>query len=300
MAIDAVRSQLEGTQKQDVTQCEHTPITTFTKTRVHYSLVPRALFIGVILAGSLLTLLLFPILLSSGAPAILTTKSSSSRVELGHPFTMTGALTPNNMALSGSDLKVQRSTSSQTPIAATMNDVDGAQNYATFGRFNGRFNGVYSCKAVYKGDNFFNQSMSNVETIAVGNVLIPVTHLSVKMQGTRNVTGLDISISQQLVHPGDSFEITGRLYRIAPVITDGQQQVGVGFQPINLYGLDNSNPSSITLIKSTVTNIDGYYTFNVPVNREEKAGIYTYFTSFDGSSTDLSSTSLGVTVSILS
>jgi len=272
MAIDPARNQLEYTKKQNEKQCERTLVTQLTKTRADYYLKPRALLISVVLVGSLLMPLSIPISFSSGAPATLAANPSNSRVQLGHMFSMAESLTPNNKAISGSDMKIQRYTLSQTPIAGT-NHVNATYDYAA----GAGSNRIYSHKAIYNGNNFFNKSKSHLEHIASENAPTLATNLSVKMQDIRNVT--ELTISQKNLING-SFVISGRLERTTPV-WPGQITIGVGYQIINLYRIDNSNK---TYINSTTTDIDGNYSFNAP-------GSGVYFTSFDGDSTDLSSTS---------
>ena len=80
MASDPVRNQDEDIQKKEVKQCEQTPVAKFTKTQVHYYLIPSVLLIGAILIGSLLIPLLFPTTLLSETPTILIAKSSVGNV----------------------------------------------------------------------------------------------------------------------------------------------------------------------------------------------------------------------------
>lgn len=295
MANDPARSQTKGILTRYIKPCEQAPVEKLTKIRIHHYLIPRTLLISVILVGSLLMALSFPILSSSGAPTILIAKSSDSRVDLRQPFFITSALMSNSMAASGSDINIHRSTSSKTPIASTTTDVDGTYDYTT----TESAVGSYWYKAVHKSNNFFNPSESYVETKAVGNVPTAATHLSESVSKIKNVTSLTLSASPrppQKIQQGEYFTLSGYLNRTNRGYTELPLPLRpVRYQTIYLYDITDPLTNCSQPIAKPQTNENGYYSYTL---QARSVGYYAYYASFLENSRDNASWSNTETVII--
>ena len=309
MVSDPAKNKTDGVQKHDGTECEHTRVTLCTKTRVHYCLKLTASFIGVILVSSLLMPLLFPILLSSGVPIVLTAKSSSSQVELKEPFAKTNVLTPNSLFATRLQEEVQTRNTTTLTVFAPETTLQGS-NFILSGALSRTCppQVLLSQKTVDLYDSATNHVIGSTRTDLQGNYSFAWSESSwgtytyyVRFPGdlqNRPRTSENVVVN---VLPLNARNTTLAIFAVQTVpqrntftLSGYLEQTYSGHsvcnQIIHLYGNATNHE-----IGSAQTDSQGYYSF---AWKENSSGTYDYYARFESDSQIMQYRSENVTVKV--